>query len=150
MKQLAFLLLLLPFFSFAQENITIVKVMSEKDSHQLPYWKEIKKDQKYYSDYDDHELLYAVILSSGDTVVHNTHLKLGKGSLPNGDFNYIATASNTMEAKLKRATTMREIHLRNIVKKGKEKYGFKYVFTAEGKYLIQLEDAVNAGEIVLK
>jgi hypothetical protein len=131
------------------EKIYIVSEMSQKDAHKLPYWKTIRKDQKYYHEYNDVDLLYAVILSNGDTVVHNTALKLGKGSLPNGDFNYIATPSNTMEAKLKRTTSMTRIQLGDIIKKGNKKYGLKYIFKAEGNYLIQLEDAVSSGEIVL-
>jgi hypothetical protein len=151
MKQLLIILLLLPIAAMSQkDNIVIVNVMTQKDAHQLANWDAIRKDQKYYHEYNDYELMYAVILSNGDTVVHNKPLKLGKGSLPNGDFNYIATPSNTMEAKLKRTTSLKEIWLMNIIKKGDKKYGFKYVFKAEGNYLIQLEDAVTAGEIVLK
>jgi hypothetical protein len=89
-----------------------------------------------------------IILTSGDTVMKGTFLKLGKGSLPNGDYNYIATPSNTMEAKLKRTTKLTSIEVKEIIKSGSEKYGYRCVVKAEGSYLIQLEDAIATGEII--
>ena len=78
------------------------------------------------------------------------NLKLGEGTLPNGGFNYIATPSNSMEAKLKRDTKLKEIEVRELKKKGNQKYGYRYVIIAEGHYLIQLENAIASGEILLR
>ena len=89
-------------------------------------------------------------LSNGSYVYPGLNLKLGKGTLPNGDFNYIATPSNSMEAKLKRDTKLKEIRVKELKKKGNEKYGFRYIIIAEGNYLIQLENAIAAGEIILR
>jgi hypothetical protein len=91
---------------------------------------------------------YGVILSNGDTLYKGSKIKLGRGTLPNGDFNYIATPSNTMEAKLKRTTTLTEMKLKEINIKGNEKYGYKYYFKTDGGFLIQLENAAATGEIV--
>lgn len=89
------------------------------------------------------------MLSNGSVVKENDKIKLGKGTLPNGDFNYIATPSNTMEAKPKRDTRIKEIRINEIKRKGKEKYGYKYIVICEGNYILQLEDAIATGEIVL-
>jgi hypothetical protein len=95
------------------------------------------------------EHIPAVVLSNGSVVYEGEYIPLGKGTLPNGDFNYIATASNTMEAKLKFSTILKSIRLIEIKKKGGKKYGYKYFFIAEGGHLIQLEDAIATGEVVL-
>jgi hypothetical protein len=76
----------------------------------------------------------AILLSNGVVVYQGERLTLGKGSLPNGDFNYIATPSNTMEAKLKKRTRLKDIEIKEIIKKGNKKYGYKYIFKAEGNY----------------
>lgn len=96
-----------------------------------------------------HSRTNVVILSNGDTLHPGTFLKLGKGTLPNGDYDFIATPSNTMEAKLKRTTTLKELKLTDLYRKGKEKYGYKYIIKTEGNYSIQLEDAIATGEIIL-
>lgn len=91
-----------------------------------------------------------IILSNGDTLHFHDYLKLGKGSLPNGDYNYIATPSNTNMAKLKRTTTLKEMQIIELNRKGSEKYGYRYYIKVEGGFLVQLEDAVATREIVLK
>jgi hypothetical protein len=135
MKSILIILISLPLLSFAQQLITIEKY--------IPVW--VKEPGWPHQNY----LVHAVVLSSGDTIKPYMRLKLGKGSLPNGDYNYIATPSNTMEAKLKRTTKLTDIEIISIMQKGKKKYGYKYVFEAQGRYLIQLEDAIAAGEIIL-
>lgn len=87
-------------------------------------------------------------MSNGDTLQPGTYLKLGKGTLPNGDFNYIATASNSMQAKLHRSTTLQYLEVKKLKQKGDEVFGFKYFIITEGSYLVQFEDAVATGEIV--
>jgi hypothetical protein len=96
-----------------------------------------------------HYTVDGLVLSNKDTVGEGDLLTLGKGSLPNGDFNYIATPSNTMEAKLKRSTRLKKIEVVNIRVRGNKKYGYKFIIEAEHNYLIQLEDAIYAGEIIL-
>lgn len=91
----------------------------------------------------------AVLLSNGTVVYQGEHLELGKGTLPNGDYNYIATPSNTMEAKLKRGTTLKSMEVTEIKKKGNVKYGYWYLIMGEDNYIIQLEDAIATGEIIL-
>lgn len=135
MRKIFFIFLLIPAFASSQK-IHIIKdtTANEKNLHS-PFGKP-----------------KAVLLSNGTMIYEGQKLPLGKGSLPNGDFNYIATESNTMEAKLKGTTTLTSIQLLYINKKGNRKYGYIYIFTAEGPrngYLIQLEDAINEGEIVL-
>jgi hypothetical protein len=91
----------------------------------------------------------AVLLSNGAVVYQGQFLEIGKGTLPNGDYNYIATPSNTMEAKLKRGTTLKSIEVMEIKKKGNVKYGYWYLIMGEDNYIIQLEDAIATGEIIL-
>lgn len=91
-----------------------------------------------------------ILLSNGDTLRLGQMLTLGKGTLPNGDFNYIATPSNSPAAKLKRTTTLKELKIIELNRKGSEKYGYRYYIKTEGGYLVQLESAISTGEIVLK
>jgi hypothetical protein len=130
------IILIAPFFGFSQTKIlisrdTIVKTHTPGQSLLKNYEKTI-----------------AVILSDGTLIQVNTKLKLGKGMLPNGDFNYIATPSNTMEAKLKGNTPVKEMKIIEIKKSGNKKYGYKYIFLAEDKYIVQLEDAIATGEVI--
>lgn len=118
----------------AQQKITIVKF--ERANIKSPAFPKYKVWQNF------------IILSTNDTLFEGTILKLGKGTLPNGDYNFIATASNTMQAKLKRSTTLTEVKIIELNRKGNEKYGYKYFIKTEGGYLVQLEDAVVTGEII--
>jgi hypothetical protein len=90
----------------------------------------------------------ALVLSDGRIIAPGMSLKLGKGTLINGDFNYIATPSNTMEAKLKRSTTLKSLKIEKIKKKGNAKVGFTYTIICEYDYHVQLEDAFASGELV--
>ena len=123
------LFLLLPVFGFSQVTITKME------------WLHAGRKSIRWS--------YVAILSNGDSVMEGQSLKLGKGTMPNGDFKYIATASNTDEAKLKRATKLTEVTVGEINRKGNEKYGYKYIFRIDGGYYLQLENAVATGEIIL-
>jgi len=136
MKKILLLLFIIPSSMFAQERIVIARDTMIKYPQKGSLLKVSEKE-------------LAVILSNGSLIQHGDKLKLGKGTLPNGDFNYIATPSNSMEAKLKRDNKLDGIKIIEIIKKGNKKYGFKYVFKCEGNYLIQLEDAIATGEIVL-
>src|SRR5665213_721003 len=137
MKKLTtIVLILLSSHSFAQDKILITQYINVKQP--------VKPGSNIKS------WTTAVVLSNGDTIPALSFLALGKGSLPNGDYNYIAKRSNTMEAKLRRSNKLNAIWLERIKRKGHIKYGFKYEFEAEGNYLIQLEDAVASGEILLR
>lgn len=95
-------------------------------------------------------IINIMILSNSDTLHVGSMLPLGKGTLPNGDFDYIATRSNTPQAKLKRTTTLKEMKIIELNRKGDDKYGYRYYIKAEGGYLVQLENAIATGEIILK
>lgn len=94
-------------------------------------------------------IINIMILSNNDTLHVGSVLVLGKGTLPNGDFDYIATRSNTPQAKLKRTTTLKELKIIELNRKGDEKYGYRYYIKVDGGYLVQLENAIATGEIVL-
>lgn len=135
MKILLVLLLLVSSVSFSQKTITVVRDTTVKTPERN------SPRDKFYK--------LALVLSNGRIVADTSKFLIGKGSLPNGDFNFIATASNTMEAKLKKNTPLKVIEVIKIKKKGKEKYGYTYTIYCEGGYHVQLEDAVLAGEIIL-
>jgi hypothetical protein len=79
MKQL-FIVLLFPLALKAQNKILISRdTMTYVKSLSWPH---------------AHEKMMALILTDGTLVEGNSIVKLGKGTLPNGDFNYIATQSN--------------------------------------------------------
>jgi hypothetical protein len=88
-------------------------------------------------------------LSNGTYIYAGEALTLGKGTLPKGDFNYIATPSNSKEAKLKARTRLKTIRIEEIIKKFSKKYGNRFIVKGEENYLIQLEDAIATGEIML-
>lgn len=90
-----------------------------------------------------------MILSNNDTLHVGSMLTLGKGTLPNGDYDYIATPSNTPAAKLKRSTTLKELKILELNRKGDAKYGYKYFVKVDGGYRVQLENAIATGEIIL-
>lgn len=127
------LLLAFPAFAFCQEPITIVKdttIMVPSKS-----WPHIKSQ------------MLAVKLSNGQILGGGMKIRLLKGSLPNGDYNYIATPSNTMEAKMRAKTKLKEMTIDYVLRKGNKRFGYKYIFQAkEGNYLIQLEDGLIAKE----
>lgn len=119
----------------AQSKVTIVKY------EKLPYIDPRPPHMKGF--------VNILVLSNADTLFTGNSLTLGKGTLPNGDFDFIATPSNTPAAKLKRTTSLKEVRVIEINRRGNEKYGYKYYVKVEGGYLIQLENAIATGEIVL-
>jgi hypothetical protein len=137
MKKYLLILLLFPLIVFSQNesgNILIVK-----DTVLKIYPAAHPKIGSY---------MLGVKFSNGQLLAGGMRVRLLKGSLPNGDFNFIATPSNTMEAKLKAKTKLKEMTIKNVLKKGNKKYGYKYVFqAAEGRYLVQAENALSSGEI---
>lgn len=135
MKQILLFALLIPFLAAAQAPIKIVGDTSVNH----PNFKGEKNR------------VFGVILSNGFILTGGMDVRLIKGSLPNGDYNYIATPSNTMEAKLRASTTLKEMPIFVVRRKGNKKFGYKYIFaTGIGNYNVQLEDALAAGEIELK
>jgi hypothetical protein len=137
MKKIFLLTILFPTIIFCQQDhIYIIK-----DTVKLAKFKQsILKLE---------EPVPALLLSNGTIVYQGEKLTLGKGTLPNGDFNYIATPSNTMEAKLKAHNNLKGIEVTEIKKRGDKKFGYKYIVIGEGNHLIQLEDAIATGEIIL-
>ena len=126
-------LLLIPCFSFCQNNVHILKdtaIWTPSLTRPNIHW-----------------WAFGVVLSNGQVVAKGGKIRLLKGSLPNGDYNYIATPSNSMESKLHARTKLKEMTIEEILRTGKKRYGYRYVFKSEGNYLIQLEDAISAGEI---
>ena len=98
-----FLLLLLftPLFGTSQEKTSILKdtVIKMRSENNLIHVKQGTP---------------ALILSNGAILARHSTLTLGKGSLPNGDYNYIATPSNSMEAKLKAHTALKQMEITEI------------------------------------
>ena len=130
-----------PFSVAAQQKISIVRDTTyEVIIATVPYVK--------------HKEKLGVILSTGEIVKEGTLLKVGKGSLPNGDFNFIATRSNTSDAKLKANTDRTWMRISDIKKKVNNRsnkvYGYHYTFYLEDRYLIDLENAILTGEIILE
>lgn len=135
MKIILFVFLVTPFISFSQEKIAIVKdTVLSFPTKTWPHSPVLQRN---------------IMLSNGVLLHIGSGIKLGKGTLPNGDYNYIATPSNTMEAKLKASTKLKSIRIEKIIKKGNERYGIKYIFICEGNYIVQLEDGIASGEIIM-
>jgi hypothetical protein len=89
-----------------------------------------------------------LILSNGARIHEGTRLELGKGTQPNGDFMYISTASNTMEAKLKKTYGMKTITIDKIRKVGNSAGAAVWRIVGEKGFYIQLENAIITGEII--
>lgn len=132
--------ILLPIFILAYATVNAQTVITISDMKTIPWVDPRPPHMK--------GKINVILLSNGDTLQIGQILKLGKGSLPNGDFNYIATPSNTSMAKLKRATTLKEIKIIELNRKGSEKYGYRYYIKVEGGFLVQFEDALATGEII--
>jgi hypothetical protein len=136
MNMKSLLLIFAPLFTFSQGKLTIVKFDHGKIQTSINPGHESQQD--------------FIVLSNNDSLFVGSLLKLGKGTLPNGDYEYIATSSNTPAAKLKRTTTLTELKIVKLKRKGDEKYGYKYFIITEGSYLVQLESAVATGEIIFE
>ncbi|MEO6960616.1 MAG: hypothetical protein ABIY90_01540 [Puia sp.] len=97
------LFLIIPAFSFCQEPVTIVK-----DTTFMVYPANHPKIGSH---------MLGVKLSNGQVLAGGMKVRPIKGSLPNGDYNYIATPSNTMEAKLRAKTKLKEMTIEQVRRK---------------------------------
>jgi hypothetical protein len=99
---------------------------------------------------DDKSL--AVILSNGELICDTSKIKIGKGSLANGDFKYIARfttiSSQVYEGRLKASTKSKMMEVQSITKRIYSKDVFQYDVFCIGGYHIQLADALSSGEII--
>ena len=134
MKKILFLLLLIPHFTKSQERIAIIKdTLLKFPTKSWPHSPVVVRN---------------ILLSNGALLHVGSEIKIGKGTLLNGNYNYISRPSNSMEAKLRATTRLKSIRIIKIRKKGNDLYGFKYILIGEENYIIQLEDAVASGEII--
>ncbi len=112
----------------------------------------IRVPSREYPHYADEKSL-AVILSNGVLLCDTSKIRIGKGSLPNGDFKYIARfttiSSQVYEVRLKGSTSSKMMEVQSITKRMYSKDVFKYDVFCIGGYHIQLADALSAGEIIL-
>lgn len=89
----------------------------------------------------------ALILSNGQIIDTYSTLKLGIGSLPDGDYNFILT-SNSLDPKLKFNTPERELSISEIKKKGSKRSGYRYEIICQGNYVVDIDEALASGEII--
>jgi hypothetical protein len=106
------------------------------------------RDWPHYA--DDKSL--AIILSNGVLICDTSKVRIGKGSLPNGDFKYIARfttlSSQVYEGRLKASTKSKMMEVQSITKRVYSKDVFQYDVFCIGGYHIQLADALSSGEII--
>jgi hypothetical protein len=107
------------------------------------------RDWPHYSD----EKSLAIILSNGVILNDTSKISIGKGSLPNGDFKYIArfmtTGSQVYETRLKGSTKSKMMEVQSISKKIYSSTDTQYDILCIGGYHIQLASALSSGEVVL-
>jgi hypothetical protein len=131
---LLIILLILPGFAFSQTEISILRdTMTMVHARTWPHATTKRR---------------ALVLSDGHLIETFESLKLGIGSLPDGDFNYITKPSNNVDPQLKFNTTRDELVVAEIKKKGSKKSGYKYEIVCEGNYVIQIDEALAKGEII--
>ncbi len=126
--------------SQSPEKVTIVKDTT------------VKVPSREYPHYADAKSL-AVILSNGVILTDTSKITIGKGSLPNGDFQYIARfttiSSQVYEVRLKGSTKSIMMEVQNITKRIDGNNIFQYDILCIGGYQIQLTNALLSGEIIL-
>ena len=107
------------------------------------------RDWPHYA--DDKSL--AVILSNGIILTDTSKINIGKGSLANGDFKYIArfmtVDSQVYETRLKGSTKSKMMEIQSITKKIYNNTDAQYEILCIGGYQIQLSNALSSGEIIL-
>lgn len=100
--------------------------------------------------------------SCGWKIVAGADIKLGTGTLPNGDFKYVAISvsswANIMDASMSRTGIGRRyaghlVHVKKFRKDGNKKRGFVYNLIVGGgniaNYDVDIESAIAAGEVVV-
>jgi hypothetical protein len=112
----------------------------------------VRVPSREYPHYADEKSL-AVILSNGVILSDTSKITIGKGSLPNGDFQYIARytsiSSQVYEVRLKGSTKSKMMEVQNITKRVDGNNGSQYDILCIGGYQIQLANALLSGEIIL-
>ena len=135
---------LLMFFS-AGISQSLEKVTIVKDTT-------VRVPSREYPHYADEKSL-AVILSNGIILSDTSKITLGKGSLPNGDFQYIARfttiSSQVYEVRLKGSTKSIMMEVQKITKRVEGNNVSQYDILCIGGYQIQLTNALLSGEIIL-
>ncbi len=111
----------------------------------------VRVPSREYPHYADTKSL-AIILSDGVILTDTSSITIGKGSLPNGDFKFIARYSTidaqVYEVRLRGTTKSKMMEVQNITKKVTGNLT-QYTIVCVGGYQVQLEEAVSAGEIIL-
>ena len=112
----------------------------------------VRVTSRVYPHYADEKSI-AVILSNGVMLSDTSKITIGKGSLPNGDFKYIARfttiSSQVYEGRLKGSTKSKMMEVQTITKRVYNKNLTQYDIQCIGGYHIQLADALSSGEIIL-
>lgn len=98
----------------------------------------------------------------GFKIVVGTDIKLGAGTLPNGDFKYVAISAsswaNIMDASMSRSGIGRRyaghlVRVKKFRKDGNKKRGFVYNLIVGGgniaNYDVDIESAIASGEVVV-
>jgi hypothetical protein len=139
-----FTVVLLMFYSVgigqSLEKVTIIKDTT------------VRVPSRQYPHYADEKSI-AVILSNGVILSDTSKIRIGKGSLPNGDFQYIARfttiSSEVYEGRLKGSTTSKMMEVQTITKRVDGNNISQYDVLCIGGYQIQLANALLSGEIIL-
>jgi hypothetical protein len=122
------------------QNVTIIKDTT------------VRVPSREYPHYAD-EKSTAVILSDGVILSDTSRIRIGKGSLPNGDFQYIARfttiSSDVYEVRLKGSTDSKMMEVQSITKRVVSNSVSQYDVFCIGGYHIQLANALSSGEIIL-
>ncbi len=112
----------------------------------------IRVPSRDWPHYADNKTL-AIILSDGVILCDTSKIRIGKGSLPNGDFKYVARfttiSSDVYEVRLKGSTSSKMMEVESITKRVSGKSDIQYDVFCIGGYHIQLANALSSGEIIL-
>jgi hypothetical protein len=112
----------------------------------------VRVPSREWPHYADEKTL-AIILSNGILLCDTSKIRIGKGSLPNGDFKYVAkfitVTSQVYEVRLQGSTRSKMMEIESISKRVISKNVFQYDVLCIGGYHIQLANALSSGEIIL-
>ena len=112
----------------------------------------VRVPSREYPHYADKKTL-AIIFSNGIILSDTSRIRIGKGSLPNGDFKFvakfIAITSDVYESRLKKSTTSKMMEVKSITKRIYSKSVTQYDIYCIGGYHIQLANALSSGEVIL-